>query len=309
MDFTGEALKRRAKLFTPDPYSDDPQADAIGQGQQPVVDAAVESLKQDYENRLTYPDIVAAMHGDPEMGHKVADNSLGFAMGSLGEVKGTKSVTKEALEKRASKTAAELPMDEASKLQRAKDMGFDTEKKYYHGTASGPFDEFHESNYPGIAAFVTPERKFAEKFANDPYYSRGLVQEGEEQPYVHELLVKAKKAFDYENPAHVAELVDSIPKRERADLIKGTDYKKLSDALASGNWAVLEKPEILDLIKSKGFDAAHVMEDGVKNLALFDRSQLRRPAAKFDPAKAKSGLLSAGVGGAAIGSGLLNQDQ
>ena len=69
------------------------------------------------------------------------------------------------------KNADNLPMDEASRLKRAKEMGFDTDTVYYHGTRSD-FDEFspsHPRGAPGNekGVYFTKDYRDAEEYAED----------------------------------------------------------------------------------------------------------------------------------------------
>jgi hypothetical protein len=50
-------------------------------------------------------------------------------------------------------TGADMAMDEASRMARAKEMGFDVDTPLYHGSENLPFDRF-ESGYDGASAAV-----------------------------------------------------------------------------------------------------------------------------------------------------------
>lgn len=107
--------------------ADDPQAAITARAQAPLIQGLTDQVKEDYANRLTYQQAVAAAKGDPEMRRKVAENSLGFAMGALdAPAKAVKGVAKRA--------AKALDMSEAARMARAKRLGFDPEATYYHGT-------------------------------------------------------------------------------------------------------------------------------------------------------------------------------
>lgn len=53
--------------------------------------------------------------------------------------------------------ASELPMDQASRMARAKEMGFDTDTIYYHGTPTAGFNEF-EARAPKIAGDIVDNK-------------------------------------------------------------------------------------------------------------------------------------------------------
>jgi hypothetical protein len=60
--------------------------------------------------------------------------------------------------------ASNLPMDKASRMQRAKEAGFDTDTVWYHGTTSGAFDQFDPKQVG--SNFRADEKGFF--FLNDP---------------------------------------------------------------------------------------------------------------------------------------------
>ena len=78
--------------------------------------------------------------------------------------------------------------------------------------------------------------------------------------------IRAEKPFDYENPAHIEEF-------------KQASIEDVSDNLASmmstGNWALIERPEIQKTIRDAGFDAFYIKEGGRKNLALYSPNQVK----------------------------------
>lgn len=151
----------------------------------------------------------------------------------------------------------------------------------YHGT-DADFNEFTPDKNGLI--FVTPNQEFAGKFAQR--YA-GVVQGGEN---VLPLYAKADRPFDPTVAADRAAVIDRLMEMhpsyvmgsgERALLIDGrrTLYNDavLDETLknADSNWAFLEQKSILDTIERAGFDAVYVIEDGVKNLAVFDSAQLK----------------------------------
>ena len=92
---------------------------------------------------------------------------------------------------------------------------------------------------------------------------------------IMKLYVKAEKPFDYENPAHVKELVG---------VGEGT-----RSAIASGDWGTIESRAIQARIKEAGFDGFYVKEGGEKNLAVYDPKQLKSAignSGAFDPEQA-----------------------
>ena len=259
--------------------------------------------------------------------------------------------------------SASLPMDEASRMARAKEMGFDTGKTYYHGT-KGDIDKFDllkkQSDYhssgsrtdPIGSIFLSENPSTASYFANvgtdSPAYipiytgpSKSLdevmkiINQGNLP--VHQQLLGDSVINDMSNgvPFNEAIIKSNSPSLAKSlggklDLKKGVheinpveqnvipthlstkktfDYENRSHIndvgiphLASGNWEDLEKPEVIKALKNMGYDSMFVREDGSKNIAVFDPKNIRSKFAAFDPSKASSGNLSAGLAGV-VGAG------
>lgn len=151
-------------------------------------------------------------------------------------------------------------------MERAKAMGFDTPA--YHGTTSD-FPSFQD-NSRGVH-FTTPDAEFANKFTVS---GDGNVIEGSN---VIPVLVNPRHAFDYQN------------KKDVSNLSSQMSFGKLAeDQIKRGDWARIEDRTTLDAIKKMGKGGAYLQEEGVKNLATFDPSQLRSRFAAFDPLKRNS---------------------
>jgi len=76
--------------------------------------------------------------------------------------------------------------------------------------------------------------------------------------------VRAEKPFDYENPAHVQELEKQIS-------LSTKDYVNV----IGGSWKAIESEYIQKAIKAAGFDGFYVKEGGVKNLAVYEPTQIK----------------------------------
>jgi hypothetical protein len=93
--------------------------------------------------------------------------------------------------------------------------------------------------------------------------------------------------------------------------ITDLDYYKL------GNYLQYENPEMVELLKSKGFDSMRLAESTYNRsiapvfdtLAIFDPSNIRSVNAAFDPAKRGSPNIMAGAAGATIGLSALRNIQ
>lgn len=223
-----------------------------------------------------------------------------------------------------------LDMSDAARMQRAKDMGFDTEKTLYHGT-SGDFQEFD------------PKRK------NDIGFHFGTKEQANEfvkkEGQIIPVYLKSKKTLELDFDPTVVDAdsyVDSgynfyrdmndrvleeagIYRNNFMDEVRGgskeanalydarvsadnkirkildkedADYRDVFDLKATKNyWSKMEA-----YLKSKGYDSIRYKNEleglsGADNYstAVFDKSQIRSINAKFDKKKEKSGNLLAGA--------------
>ena len=126
------------------------------------------------------------------------------------------------------------------------------------------------------------------------------------------LMVRAENTFD---PAAKTEVLDELIRNqgydpEGSNIITGLSNR---DAFATGNYLFLENPEVVEFLKSKGFDSMLVGESDGRptNLALFNTSGIRSEYADFDPSKKGSSNILAGIAGAGVvgGSALSGQKQ
>jgi hypothetical protein len=168
-----------------------------------------------------------------------------------------------------------LPMDEASRLVRAKEMGFDMDNPLYHGTPeTKDFDAFRasDSGNMGKGVYATNDPKYASTYAQP---GRGfgtdfMTKEEIRDSHSRVLpLVTNAKVLDLDNPEHLK----LIPERLR----NGS-----ADAVGE---------EISNLAKEMGYG-------GVKRgsaSVVFDPKNLRSKFAEFDPSKKDLSNLSAGL--------------
>lgn len=113
----------------------------------------------DFETNLRrpYETALAAAKGDKKAFGELVDNSLALAMGTVdAPAKGAKRVAKAAKGARKAVKGA-LDMSEAARMKRAKDMGFDTERVWYHGT-KGDIPEFDKS-FTGLSTNADSAKK------------------------------------------------------------------------------------------------------------------------------------------------------
>ena len=182
-------------------------------------------------------------------------------------------------------SSGELPMDEASRLARAKSMGFDVETPWYHGT-NADIDSFIPSNSgvfgPGVYTTKNPNQ--AEKYG----YSIYPIGIKKEKPISSGIMSKedAKKISD----ALGGFIVD--------------DYKSPYD-----NWINIKREfgadKATEVFKKAGYDSLRHKS----YLIPFNPSNIRSKYAAFDPLESGSSNLLASHPTATIGAGVLGLTQ
>jgi len=92
--------------------------------------------------------------------------------------------------------------------------------------------------------------------------------------------VKAENPFDYETSKHV----NQVARLVKGSIGEGTMFladgsrlriKDLPQLLKEGSWRAIESEDVQDAIRSLGFDAFHIKEGTVKNLAVYNPNQLK----------------------------------
>ena len=180
-----------------------------------------------------------------------------------------------------------LPMDEASRMQRAREQGFDVDTPLYHGT-SGDFDAFRASRSgvfgPGV--YVSEDPSVASSYAQRAGAKGG-------SPNVMPLFVRGRVANDAEYQA------------------------AFRQATAEGKQGSNRPLRIAQILKQKGFSGARIPGDGdlvPSQIVVFDPNDIRGKFAAFDPSQSGSSKLlaamspnngkaeiAAGVGGGVYG--------
>lgn len=175
----------------------------------------------------------------------------------------------------AMKDAAPLPMDHASRMARAREMGFDVDVPLYHGTQA-QFDAFEPSKFgsfgPGV--YVTKDQRHAGHFAQNKSGPRGEILD---------LRARGSLASWDDVPSEV------IDRSFWVDFL-GKDGSPATRAAA---WA-----------KDNGYTGFSSGDNSV----IFDPSNIRSINAAFDPARAgENGLLLSDTGKPSIlGSAMAN---
>lgn len=207
-----------------------------------------------------------------------------------------------------------LALDEASRMARAKDMGFDTNTTWYHGTRNN-FKEFNPDHYKTVDG-VLPESNKMTFFSKDPKFANdfsGISDEAADamskslkdndifskiikppkNSNVIPVHLRTKKTFDYENPEHFKHIENLFSEGER-------------EVAKQGDWELLERNRVRDKLRELGFDSMFIKENGQKNIGVFDPSKIRSKFAEFDPDRMFSKDISAGIG-AVTGAGVASQ--
>jgi len=167
-----------------------------------------------------------------------------------------------------------LDMSKEARMERAREMGFDTDQAYYHGTASD-FDEF---SIPDDGRFSLYGRGVY--FARDPSKVRFAEQDGGNVIPAH---IRGKMGTE-------ADRLDA--ERALGPQLAGMGHGPRSELINSE-------------MRSRGFAGYHSGDQAVA----FDPSSIRSVNAAFDPAKKDSSNLLAGSAATAVGAGALMQGE
>jgi len=168
----------------------------------------------------------------------------------------------------------ELPMDDESRLARAREMGFNTKTVYYHGTPDNRgiwktgFIKRGGSEYKNAAFFFSSDRYVAASYADD------------------------RRAWDYQNSDPETIAVYLKMKNPKEIYWKGRSFRS--------NRKSAEQYSLADTIeeaRSEGHDS--VIVEGIRDTydtsgkpgnvtVVFDATQIRSIKATFDPARSSS---------------------
>lgn len=135
-----------------------------------------------------------------------------------------------------------------------------TPKIMYHATHKS-FNAFARS-FRG-AIFVTPSAEFANE-----YIENRENESDEDNTNVMPLYVKAENPFDYDNPEHVAQAIEYL---QKTGLFRGVQ----PGYFEGGRWDAIEDRSVQKAIKALGFDSFYVSENDVKNLGVYDSTQIK----------------------------------
>ena len=243
-----------------------------------------------------------------DAGRAIRDRDLvGLGLAGIGFVPGVGDVAKGA-GKAIRRAVSDLPMDEASRLARAREMGFDVNKPMYHGTYED-FDEFRPSSDgmlgPGVYLTSAPEEasQYAQMIAN-PLSNRFVSEHkrGSLAPNVVPVFTRIEKPFDLPSMSYEDEYLPAMLRNAGINLPSSATK---ADAVK----------ELLD----RGYDAVRVRDiyDGMfefptSNVNVLNPNQIRSQFARFDPTQRESANLLAGLAGlfgAGTAARMMNQNR
>lgn len=182
-------------------------------------------------------------------------------------------------------TPPELPMDEASRMARAREMGFDTENVVYHGTKDdvAAFDpnplNAYDSGWMGRGTYVSTNPHVASSYAS--------LKGGAGGEQVMPLLIRGDLNL-FDAPGHGYKM-------------RGQQVEMRDGREAARRWA----QDQTDQLRSKGYDGVRLHyspeEVGARvagdEILIFDPKNIRSRFARFDPSQLGSADLLAGSAG------------
>lgn len=178
--------------------------------------------------------------------------------------------------------AGHLPMDEASRMARAREMGFDTSQVLYHGTGKD-FDTFNPGTRGNGAVrniYLTDNPEIADIYANSQNY--GL--KGGGNPMIYPVFAKAEKPL--------------VVSDKGPDGSFGWVSDNLAAALGVDHPPAGKYSSLYDEARRQGYDQVQIREmtDLGGNQTQYiplEPKNIRSVNAAFDPAKADSANLLA----------------
>lgn len=206
--------------------------------------------------------------------------------------------------KAATADASELPMDEASRLARAREMGY-SDAPFYRGEATG-------KEYGGGPAYFSRDREYAEGFAK-----RG----GQDAPseyrldlqntFMDQTPIRAGRYADIiesvakNNPQLASELAETIAPGKGVDWVIGFGRAQPDFVVVERGGAPLIRQAIeqgvgdpVGVLRRAGYDAI----DSGRDVRKFGGEGIRSKDARFDPAQKSSQNILAGIAAGVFGT-------
>lgn len=144
---------------------------------------------------------------------------------------------------------------------------------FYHGT----YDEFSQfRDRKGRGIFFSTDPSFASWYGN--------AKDGRVIP----AFLKTEKPFDYKNEAAMKDYFDHLGlDGQRLKEWQGDPEAEKYVGVSRGEWDTMEGKDFQKFLKDKGYDAYYVIENGARNIAVFDSKQVKSATGNsgaFDPA-------------------------
>ena len=181
---------------------------------------------------------------------------------------------------------------------------------YYHGRPrplrEGQFDRAASGSLPGEEGpyYFSPASWFADQYA-ESYLNKGGDRSRSETGTMYPVMLSVQNPFDYANSSQVDDVIDYIANGlesgeiDQNDLYaikignpSPTSLKRIGMYLERGDWDVLEIPAVQRAIRGLGFDGFYLVEEGVRNLAVYNSQQVKSIFNTFEPGTAESRKLS-----------------
>ena len=128
-------------------------------------------------------------------------------------------------------------------------------------------------------------------FDVDTAYNPKTDQEYLSGSQIYPVKIKTDNIFDYNNVSDFEKLENKI----LANFSDESEEFDLVSRVGTGDWSVLERPQIQDTLKNLGFSGYKTNEPGTIGLFNSDKGDVRSLYAKFDPKQEKSGEIMASI--------------
>jgi hypothetical protein len=197
-------------------------------------------------------------------------------------------------------------------LERAKAYKDQFTSGFYHGSPSNSIKAFDPSKgdraFPteGVT-FLTKEPEFAHSFIDVHKNKTRGGWDYDKGSTIYPVSANLGKHFDPATPEGSETIKQYLQNKYSKEV--GTDYfddainqkhEHMMDRLTDpvNNWKLLESPDLLDHLKNTGHNSFSVTEGGIKNIGIFDPSNIRGKFANFNPDQAASPEFMKAAGGA-----------
>lgn len=124
---------------------------------------------------------------------------------------------------------------------------------------------------------------------------------------VYPVVTRAKKPFV---PSKDVDVLEELYGKEYLEAPFGSGFATSRDAMKDGNYLLYENKQVVDFLRSKGYDSMFLKESSGKDepfttFAVFEPNNIRSVNAKFDPKNKDSSKILASAAPIAVGAGLL----